>query len=70
MTDFCHVTGNEYLCLDSIVRLFDRDRRPSFGERSFMPRELWNQVHAPLDKIRPDSTLPSAVQPQAHQEGV
>merc|ERR1712008_67404 len=43
--NFCHATGSEEINIDTIAKLFDRDRRPGLLERIFMPPDLWRQVH-------------------------
>lgn len=37
--------SREPVNLEAVVDLFDRDRKPSFMERAFTPRSLWNEVH-------------------------
>jgi len=62
--NFCYVTGNEHLSLESIACLFDRDRSPSIGERLFMPRGLWNQVHEQHHDVEQFTKSQAQEQPQ------
>ena len=33
------------ISIDTIAKLFDRDRRPNFLERVFLPQDLWKRIH-------------------------